>query len=370
MAFVDILNVVANPGTKPATILTLLPVLQKAANADDATSAQADAFLGHCESYTTGHHLAAIQILRGMVRKVGDGRPQGFPQLHAPTIACQALQRVFDPSSLAQKNTETCGPASFVIDMCRVRPAVYAHALVDLVLFGKTQIHDLPVAPRSSICNRALLGLPVAQADWVMLASIRDSMSGLNLDGFISLFKDIDQFGIAPGTLYEWLVRSGYGAVTLIGVETIGDALTSSFKRKVTGDVPAAAQQFAITPEGAARLAEYGSDRGWSVFLFVDDKLSAALNSGTTNFEMRYMAGLEQRANVLSQEATSQQKGRDALTGDTKGGHVMLVAELKIGMYVSLTAFNRGKLVFHHTLPKAAFFSNVRCVIAASDADD
>ncbi len=34
----------------------------------------------------------------------------------------------------------------------------------------------------------------------------------------------------------------------------------------------------------------------------------------------------------------------------------------------ALTAFNRGRLFFHHTLPRAAFLSNVRCVIAATDS--
>ncbi len=42
MPFVDILNGVANPGTQPAPIVALPPVLQKAAHADDATAAQAD----------------------------------------------------------------------------------------------------------------------------------------------------------------------------------------------------------------------------------------------------------------------------------------------------------------------------------------
>lgn len=351
---------------KPSTVQQMVPYLKRAAASNSATPNEAAALVDFCMPLLDGPHLFAMKLLRSLLQY----GTQGFPTLHCPTVVCQAVFRIFDPATLAQCNTETCGPAAFVIDLCRNRPHDYTRVLIDLVMCGRSKLGDLDLCPDEKIRNRPLESLKVAQVDWIMLASIRDSLTGMNIYGVVKhLWKDIEDFGILPSGLFEWLRLSGYETIALIGEEGLTDALRGHCVFRTHGSPPAEISSLPISPEGACQLAELGSGWGCSVFLFVDDKLSDALNKGTSDFELRHMfqSGSAERTGVLAQDRASQQSGRTSLSGKAKGGHVMLVAEVKIGFYVSITAFNRGKLVYHHTLPKQPFFSCVRSCIIATD---
>jgi hypothetical protein len=285
---------------------------------------------------------------------------------------CQAAYRLFDPGSLAQLNTETCGPVSFIIDLCRQRPMDYVRILKELLLRGQTKVNDLEIAPSENVRFRNPDRVPIAQVDWVMVGSLRDSLTGLNIYGVASLFQNIEDTPIMPEDLFSWLRGSGYGRIALLGVNSRSDFRSDCLVRRAHGKSPSGFEGFPLSPEGIARLAEKGSDDGWSVFLFVDDRVSDALNKGTIDFETRYALNARDmpsqiRTNMIEGDKARLKSAARDLQGEIRGGHVMLVAEIKLGFYASLTAFNRGRLVYNHTLPKDRFFPCLKSAIIATD---
>ena len=353
--------------TPPGSVGALVAHLAQAGNVQNPTAAEVAELIDLCRPVGGVLLDAPLAMLSHGLHT--SEAPRAFPNLHSPTVVCQAVWRLFDPGALAQKNTETCGPVAFVIDLCRQRPLEYVRTLVTLMVTGKAKLKDLDLAPGSNVCNRRPNEIAIAQVDWIMVGSLRDSLTGLNIYGLVRLFKEVEDFGILPDSMFDWLAKSGYGSVVLLGQRSLSNALMGKYSRRVWGNPPGGFDGLPLTQEGMAKLAQTGTDSGYSVFLFVDDRLSEALTKGTTHFETLYamneIPGAKEVA--LQQQELRQQQGRQALLGADKGGHVMLLAELKIGFYVSVTAFNRGELVYHHTLPKDAFFSCIRTVIVATD---
>lgn len=316
-------------------------------------------------------HKSALIVLDGFVQSYKGKKLDGFPNIDPLTIAREATLRLLDPSVVAQKNTETCGPSAFVIDLCRNNPRGYVTSLVELATSGKSKLGELELTPNKHVRQMTANKLPMGQADWVMVGSVRNSESSTKIDSLMGLFKDKENFGITPGTLFNWLNKSGYESVTMIGPKGYTDSLTGQFQKKQVGDDSMNVKSLPVNGMGAAKLAEMGTKQGCSTFLFVDDKLSNALSNGTPDFQIRSKLGRDGKNPELymtsPQEDINNKKGRHALKGEQQGGHVMLITDLEIGGHtVSLTALNRGSMVSHHTLPKDDFIACVRGAMVAT----
>ncbi|MDR1229401.1 MAG: hypothetical protein LBK55_10390 [Azoarcus sp.] len=83
------------------------------------------------------------------------------------------------PKNIHQGDSSLCGPAAFMYCVAREKPDEFADYALDLALTGEARLGGLKVAPGQA-CRDVekpvgKKGLPVAPADWVTLASLRDS---------------------------------------------------------------------------------------------------------------------------------------------------------------------------------------------------
>ncbi len=124
----------------------------------------------------------------------------------------QVHERIRNPLNVRQGNTPLCGPAAFMYCVAKYFPDHYEQYALELALFGKSRLGDLVVEP-SDRCRNARDGLSLrneghhfSAADWVTLASIRDSSNvfsrmsgpGSNVAGMTF-----------PGALISWFEDTG-----------------------------------------------------------------------------------------------------------------------------------------------------------------
>src|SRR5262249_9615719 len=130
-----------------------------------------------------------------------------FKQLHRATVASELRARVDNPFLINQgAKAGICGPASIAFEIMRARPFTYCNAVSRLFQFGFTWLDSWKIAPDDDLL-KAACPKSVAEADWVMLASIRDSENWL-LD-----FHDDDSTWAEDTHLSEikdWMKKAGF----------------------------------------------------------------------------------------------------------------------------------------------------------------
>jgi hypothetical protein len=130
-------------------------------------------------------------------------------------VAAGALARIDDPDKIAQKETSLCGPSCFVRSVATDLPEAYARAIANLFEYGATLIgnrgmnHSLN--PSKDLLNYVLPPTAgIDQADWIILASIRDSENWFlrysSVGGTVSAFT-------LPDTMVKWFEEAGYTSV-------------------------------------------------------------------------------------------------------------------------------------------------------------
>jgi hypothetical protein len=149
----------------------------------------------------------ATALVDAFATASGDGV---WPGLDRATLAAQLKIRLGAPNSVHQRQTPFCGPASFtravIIDM----PDTYAQAAIDLFNTGEATIGSLKVKPGDKV-RKSGPQHGTNQADWIMLASIRDSGNSVLSAG--GIFGG-NLAGITiPGTLADWFSKAGFGTV-------------------------------------------------------------------------------------------------------------------------------------------------------------
>lgn len=149
----------------------------------------------------------AIRKVNQFKAETGAGR---WAHLQRGTLADGLIERINDPNLIAQRATPLCGPAALVRAIARNSPLQYATAVIDLFKNARAHIGSLTITPGSELLRDPPEG-NTNQADWIMLASIRDSdnwffsPSGI----FGSSLAGITQ----PGTIEQWFRNAGYSSV-------------------------------------------------------------------------------------------------------------------------------------------------------------
>jgi hypothetical protein len=132
--------------------------------------------------------------------------PGAFPCLDRSKIAFGLTERIADPSLINQGNVGLCTAAAVVFALARTRVVDYVRAVTELYDVGRTTIDKLNLMPCDDL---RLYKLPasatIAQVDWIIMASIRDSATW-----FIDYQSVSDQGGGHGREIADWLKKAGY----------------------------------------------------------------------------------------------------------------------------------------------------------------
>jgi hypothetical protein len=152
-------------------------------------------------------NLAANALVNAFAAGTGDGV---WPGISRATLAQDLRARIASPNAIAQAKTPFCGPASFVRLLALEKDEAYAKAAIDLFNTGECTIGTLKVKPGDAVRKSPPLK-GTSHADWIMLASIRDS--GNAVLSAAGLFSGNAAGITVPGTLADWFTKAGFPTV-------------------------------------------------------------------------------------------------------------------------------------------------------------
>src|SRR5262249_3813516 len=138
--------------------------------------------------------------------------PSVWPALSRAEVAAGAIARIDDPNRIHQRETNLCGLACLVRSLVTDAPTQYALTIVDLFEKGSTVIlgHHarFKIRPRNALKQYALPATAgINQADWIIMASIRDSENWFI--GYTSIGGDVSAL-TTPKELTEMFEKAGY----------------------------------------------------------------------------------------------------------------------------------------------------------------
>ncbi len=136
---------------------------------------------------------------------------RAFKRLDRATVAADLRDRVKKPELISQGDKAgVCGPAVVAYEILQSRPFTYVDAATRLFEFGYAYIRHWRILPDDDLL-KAPCPASVAQGDWLMLASIRDS------ENWFYKFHDAVDDTSSGTTLNEienWMNKAGYTVVT------------------------------------------------------------------------------------------------------------------------------------------------------------
>ena len=133
-----------------------------------------------------------------------------FTHINKPALIQQLLKRVKEPWHINQASSSLCGPASFLYCVAKKSPGLYARYIVNLYETGVAKIGDLEIEPSDDCRNYKIPPKSIPEADWIGLASLRDSEN---------TFQDYDDIGDAlpgatfPGDVEDWFKAANFKPV-------------------------------------------------------------------------------------------------------------------------------------------------------------
>lgn len=132
-----------------------------------------------------------------------------FKALSRDQVARGAIDRVYDPNRISQEASSLCGPAAMVRAVASTDPVAYADYIIQLFEIGQAKLRRLEVEPDEDLRAHDP-GVQINPADWIALASLRDS------ENWFFDYDEVDDpiAGITfPSSLASWFRRAGYTSV-------------------------------------------------------------------------------------------------------------------------------------------------------------
>jgi hypothetical protein len=128
--------------------------------------------------------------------------PGVWPQLAGQQIADEIAQRLNDPFLVNQEPEPLCGPAVIVFELVRKQPDRYVAICQELFEYGGFSAETAWVEAPDDLLQRAVPG-PMAQVDWMLMATMRDTENLIFDADPDSSFGDV--YGITmPWAMKEW----------------------------------------------------------------------------------------------------------------------------------------------------------------------
>ncbi len=150
---------------------------------------------------------SAIALVTAFASAAGSA---AWPQIDRKMLAAGLIDRINDPNQIAQRGTPMCGPAAFVRTLAIDFPETYAQMAIDLYTRGKARLGTRTFEPGSELRKAPPL-LGTNPADWIMLASVRDSDNWFFSPA--GWFRASLAGMTLPGTMESWLLTTGYSKV-------------------------------------------------------------------------------------------------------------------------------------------------------------
>jgi len=152
-------------------------------------------------------HILAAEDICSFLKRKGNGV---WPAIDRDELGVSLLMRLAYPSLLRQGDANLCGPAAFLFGLLQDNPGVYARFAIDLYEKGTAHIRGLSISPHASVRHNVPPSWKVASADWLTMASLRDS------ENWFCSFDSVD--GTVSGAttqmeLAHWLDQARYSHV-------------------------------------------------------------------------------------------------------------------------------------------------------------
>jgi hypothetical protein len=297
--------------------------------------------------------------------------PIRFTRLQRGIVAMQLLARVLQPGLINQGAFGMCGPAAVAIDTARNNPLGYVTFAISLCENSNGNIGGRMITPVAGILTFDL-GTAMPQADWVVLASVRDDNASLQGD-----FNRATYGGSSCDDVFEWLVRCGFTKVLAMSHIT----LANSFRAHPLSLLPPTLSTSTklMTLETAANL----SSRGWRLFMLGFMQLATGIERTKAISDMEAMIGAPmptQRAAVVNALLTPNPgpvgtivnvlKGLAGFdSGDTRHWTYVEALTITPGLpgTVTITCCNHGVRYPAVTLPLDAFLNKFLGCVAVTD---
>lgn len=175
----------------------------------------------------TPNQQKAIKMANEFAGKVSGSK---WPKIQRKALASGLIARVKDPMVINQQYTSLCGPASFTYSLAHDDPVAYVKAAIELYTKGSTKVRDLKIEPGSELKSAAPQG-KTDPADWIMLASIRDSDNWFfSPAGWIESLAGMT----LPHSVEKWMHNAGYTQIvntTYLAMRPIYSALANDLNR-------------------------------------------------------------------------------------------------------------------------------------------
>lgn len=140
-------------------------------------------------------------------------QPAALPWRHfsRELIALQLIVRIVDYKFIEQKSHSLCGPVTFIHDIAKRKPHVYAAYVIGLAENRLGTIEGMTVKVKSSsrlLSKRVTQPDAICEADYIALASLRD---GSNVLAYRSAFTHtMLEGGTSSADIVRWMRKTGY----------------------------------------------------------------------------------------------------------------------------------------------------------------
>ena len=130
-----------------------------------------------------------------------------WSHLSRSQIASDLRIRIENPDKIDQNRTSLCGASSLFHELATDDPEKYAQTAIDLFEKGQASISNLTLKPSADLMNYKLDDKDIAQGDWILAASLRDS--GNWFMDYQGTGNDAAAITI-PSTMAKWFKAAGY----------------------------------------------------------------------------------------------------------------------------------------------------------------
>lgn len=166
--------------------------------------------------------MASDEAKAAAIGLVNDFRTRGlctWGAIRRDALADGLIVRINDPKQISSAASQLCGAASVIYSLAQADPSAYAQLAIDLFEKGEGKVKSLTIKPSPDLRKTAVPG-GNDPADWIVLASLRDSENWLftyHGDGrwnipFLGSADDAKAIQM-PHTVAAWFTSFGYSDV-------------------------------------------------------------------------------------------------------------------------------------------------------------